>query len=79
VTNSFVGDRELADIDNQEDLTDAGGGKIFYEQSLREYLQDTANFPETDLFGDGSLIVPTVQDSDSRYQVNGEGRITINP
>jgi 2',3'-cyclic-nucleotide 2'-phosphodiesterase (5'-nucleotidase family) len=75
VTNSYVGNNDIDDVTTQVDLTDTGGGKIFYEQSLREYLQDTTNFPETDQFGVGPL--PTIDDQDQRYQPNGEGRITF--
>jgi 2',3'-cyclic-nucleotide 2'-phosphodiesterase (5'-nucleotidase family) len=71
VTNSFVGDREFAATEpNQTNLVNTNGSEILYEQPLREYLQNTAEFP----LENGR---PTVQADDPRYQPEGEGRILI--
>ncbi|MDQ3552857.1 MAG: choice-of-anchor I family protein [Chloroflexota bacterium] len=74
VTNQFTGNGgdsypTFAAATKTQLLTDAGE-PIFYEQSLREYLE---TFPET-----GSPSLPTIPASDGRYAAqSGEGRITL--
>lgn len=73
VTNSFTaggGDdySMLADLD-KIDLLDTG--KISYERALVKYLtEDNDSFPI-----DSDTGLPTIQESDPRYQPGGEGRI----
>jgi hypothetical protein len=61
VTNSFVAAREFAGNTNQAALVDSNNARLFYEQPLREYLQDLG----------------TIEADDPRYQPGGEGRIVI--
>ena len=74
VTISFIaagGDDyvQFANNSNQSTLRDNSGAFIYYERAWREYLQ---SFPTS-----GDPALPTVSSSDTRYQPNGEGRITI--
>jgi 2',3'-cyclic-nucleotide 2'-phosphodiesterase (5'-nucleotidase family) len=76
VTNSFTanggdGYSMLAEL-TKTTITDNSQQPISYERALLEYLAgDDTSFP---LNGDD---LPTIQDTDARYQVGGEGRITF--
>lgn len=61
VTNSFVAFQDFGDKPDQTALVDSNNARLFYEQPLREYLQDLG----------------TIEADDPRYQPGGEGRIVI--
>lgn len=61
VTNSFVAMQDLGANPNQTALVDSNNARLFYEQPLREYLEDLG----------------TIEADDPRYQPGGEGRILI--